>query len=145
MRIRILSDLHREFGKVDLPNIAADVVVLAGDIDRSTRGVTWARQRFPETPVLYVAGNHEHYDERIGRLTEKLREAAAGSNVHILENETFELNGYRFFGATLWTDFNLHGDRQSAMLAAGSKEGGMVDFRKIRRRDLGKLHPKHVA
>ena len=77
MRIRVLSDLHREFGQVSLPEVSADVVVLAGDIDRGTKGVAWARQAFPETPVLYVAGNHEHYDERIGRLHEKLREAAA--------------------------------------------------------------------
>ena len=93
MRIRVLSDLHREFGPIKLPDVAADVVVLAGDIDRGARGVTWARIRFPDTPVLYVAGNHEFYDERIGRLHEKLREAAAGSNVHILENETLELGG----------------------------------------------------
>jgi len=66
--------------------------------------------------VLYVVGNHEHYDERIGRLHEKLREAAEGSNVHILENEAFELDGYRFFGATLWTDFNLFREFQAAVL-----------------------------
>src|ERR1043165_9444945 len=81
MRIRVLSDLHREFGHVPLPEVAADVVVLAGDIDRGTRGVTWARMAFPGVPVLYVAGNHEHYEEQIGRLHEKLRE------VHILKRE----------------------------------------------------------
>lgn len=145
MRIRVLSDLHREFGPVPLPEVPADVVVLAGDIDRSARGVRWARQTFPDVPVLYVAGNHEHYDERIGRLHEKLREAAAGSNVHILENESFVLNGYRFFGATLWTDFNLLGDQPIAMIAAGSKERGMNDYRKIRRRDAGRLQPRHTA
>lgn len=145
MRIRVLSDLHREFGQVSLPEVGADVVVLAGDVDRGSKGVVWARQTFPETPVLYVAGNHEHYDERIGRLHEKLREAAAGSNVHILENETFELNGYRFFGTTLWTDFNLFGDPPSAMMTAGTKDSGMTDFRKIRRHDTGKFHPKHAA
>lgn len=145
MRIRILSDLHREFGHAALPAATADVVVLAGDIDRGARGVAWARMEFPGVPVLYVAGNHEHYDERIGRLHEKLREAAAGSNVHILENEVFELNGYRFFGATLWTDFNLFGDRSIAMLVAGAKEGGMNDYRKIRRLDTGRLQPKHTA
>lgn len=145
MRIRILSDLHREFGHMALPLAEADVVVLAGDIDRGVRGVAWARMAFPGVPVLYVAGNHEHYDERIGRLHEKLREAAAGSNVHILENQTFELKGYRFFGATLWTDFNLFGDRATAMLAAGAKERGMNDYRKIRRRDTGRLQPKHTA
>lgn len=145
MRIRVLSDLHREFGHVKLPEVAADVVVLAGDIDRGVRGVAWARQTFPTVPVLYVAGNHEHYDERIGRLHEKLREAAANSNVHILENETFELDGYRFFGATLWTDFNLFGDQPSAMAAVGAKEKGMNDYRKIRRHDTGRLQPKHTA
>ena len=145
MRIRVLSDLHREFGHVTLPEVAADVVVLAGDIDRGSRGVTWARQTFPDVPVLYVAGNHEHYAERIKRLHEKLRAAAAGSNVRILENQTFELDGYRFFGATLWTDFGLFDDRLSAMLAAGAKQTGMNDYRKIRRADTGKLEPKHTA
>lgn len=145
MRIRILSDLHREFSHVPLPEVAADVVVLAGDIDRGTKGVAWARQTFPKSPVLYVAGNHEHYDERVGRLHEKLREAAAGSNVHILENETFELSGYHFLGATLWTDFNLFGDPASAMMTAGTKGSGMNDFRKIRRLDTGKFHPKHAV
>lgn len=145
MRIRVLSDLHREFGPVDLPDVVADVVVLAGDIDRGAKGVTWARLRFPDVPVLYVAGNHEHYDEHIGRLHEKLREAAGGSNVRILENEAIVVDGYRFFGATLWTDFSLFDDRQSAMLAAGAKGAGMNDYRKIRRHDTGKLQPKHTA
>jgi predicted phosphodiesterase len=67
MRIRVLSDLHREFGTVDLPDVAADVVVFAGDIDRGIKGVVWARQAFPGTPVLYVAGNHDHNEERILR------------------------------------------------------------------------------
>lgn len=145
LRLRILSDLHREFAPADLPEVAADVVVFAGDTDRGIRGVAWARKRFPDTPVLYVAGNHEHYGERIGRLHEKLREAATGSNVVILENETYEFGGYRFFGATLWTDFNLFGDRLTAMLAAGMKEKGMNDYRLIRRRDTGRLQPKHTA
>jgi hypothetical protein len=145
MRVRVLSDLHREFGTTDLPDITADVVVLAGDIDRGIKGVIWARQVFPNVPVLYVAGNHEHYDERVGRLHEKLRDAADKSNVTILENEQFELSGWRFFGSTFWTDFALFGDPQSAMMAAGNKEKGMTDYRKIRRRDTGKLQPKHTA
>jgi len=39
MRLRVLSDLHREFGHVELPNVEADIVVLTGDIDRGVRGV----------------------------------------------------------------------------------------------------------
>jgi hypothetical protein len=48
MRIRVLSDLHREFGPVDLPDVAADVVMLGGDIGRGTKGVARARQKFPD-------------------------------------------------------------------------------------------------
>lgn len=145
MRLRILSDLHREFGHFDLPDLAADVVILAGDTDRGIRGVTWARMGFPGVSVLYIAGNHEHYDERIGRLHEKLHEAAAGSNVIVMENRSIDLNGRRFFGATLWTDFNLFGDRMSAMAAAGDKQKGMNDYRKIRRADTSRLRPPHTA
>lgn len=79
MRIRVLSHLHREIATADPLDIAADVVVLASDIDRGIVGVLWARQAVPSIPVLHVAGNHEHNDERIGRLHEKLREAAASS------------------------------------------------------------------
>jgi hypothetical protein len=62
-----LSSLLGQFGSVDLPDVAADLVVLAGDIDHGIKGVVWARQAFPGIPVLYVAGNHDHYEERILR------------------------------------------------------------------------------
>lgn len=44
MRLRILSDLHVECFQEgrDLPDVAADVVILAGDIHRTTEGLTWA-------------------------------------------------------------------------------------------------------
>lgn len=56
------------------PEVAADVVVLAGDIDCGTKGVAWARQAFPDVPVLSVAGNHEHYTHRE---TEEMKRAFA--------------------------------------------------------------------
>jgi hypothetical protein len=40
---------------------------IAGDIDRGIKGVVWARQAFPGNPMLYVAGNHDHNEERILR------------------------------------------------------------------------------
>jgi hypothetical protein len=51
MHIRILSDLHREIGTADLLDVAADVVVLAGDIDHGIKGVVGARQAFPSITV----------------------------------------------------------------------------------------------
>lgn len=32
MKIRILSDLHREFGPTEIPQSEADLIILAGDI-----------------------------------------------------------------------------------------------------------------
>lgn len=128
MRVHVLSDLHIEFGDFDFPEIEADVVILAGDTHTKLNGLKWARDRIPHLPVLYLLGNHEYYGAKLPRLVEKLKEAAAGSNVTILEEDSIELGGYRFFGATLWTDMALHGD---------PREGGvealkMNDYKRVR-------------
>lgn len=154
MRIRVFSDLHREFwahpadhGSMVEPQVPtdADLIVLAGDTDIGIRGVRWAKSHFADTPVIYLAGNHEHYREEIGRLHEKLREEAQGSNIRILENEETEIDGYRFFGATLWTDFALYGEKHIAMIVAGDRERGMNDFKRIRRRDFRRFRPVDAA
>lgn len=143
MRVLVLSDLHREFAanyehRISTPEptlgvFGADLVILAGDTDTGVMGVRWARQFFGATPVLYVPGNHEYYANKIGSLQPKLREEAAGSSIAILDDEAVELGGYRFFGTTLWTDFEIYGNRTEAMREAGQHPGGMSDFRRIRR------------
>ena len=130
MRIRILSDLHLEFADFRPPPVAADVVVLAGDIHVGTKGITWAREEFPDVPVLYVLGNHEFYQGAIPKLVDKLREAAAGSNVHILEKDSLAVGDVRFSGCTLWTDMALiDGDPQ---IGIGASASTMSDYRLIR-------------
>jgi Icc-related predicted phosphoesterase len=129
LRIRVLSDLHLEFADFRPPPAPADVVVLAGDIHVGVAGVKWAREEFPDVPVIYVAGNHEFYKGAIPRTYDKLRKAAAGSNVHVLENEAFEVGGVRFLGCTLWTDLALFGDVPIGIAAAAAT---MSDFRLIR-------------
>jgi Icc-related predicted phosphoesterase len=130
VRIRILSDLHLEFADFRPPPVAADVVVLAGDIHVGSKGIPWAREEFPDVPVLYVPGNHEFYQGAIPRLVDKLREVAAGSNVHILDEEGLTLGGVRFSGCTLWTDMALvDGDPQIGIAASATT---MSDYRLIR-------------
>lgn len=129
MRVHVLSDLHLEFRPYDDASPDADVVVLAGDVWLGVRGVEWARGRWPDTPIVYVAGNHEYYGETLPRLTEKLRWLAGERGVHFLENEAAEIGGVRFLGCTLWTDFQLTGDVVVARAAAGQV---MNDYRKIR-------------
>lgn len=63
MNVNYLSrELHNEFKPwVPLESIkAADVVILAGDIDVVDKGVLWAAKTFNQ-PVIYVPGNHELY------------------------------------------------------------------------------------
>jgi predicted phosphodiesterase len=129
MRIRILSDLHVDLGRVDLPRVEADVTVLAGDVRHGKAALTWIRENFPEKPVVYVLGNHEFYGGAVPKLIEDWRRLCADTNICILENDALMIDGVRFLGCTLWTDFCLFGDP-----AVAGRKAAMVmnDYRFIR-------------
>jgi Icc-related predicted phosphoesterase len=115
-------------------------MIVAGDLmPRMERGVRWLQERVSERPVIYIAGNHEAYRTDIDRTIMRAREECAGSNVHVMENDSLVIGGTRFVAGTLWTDFNLFGDSAAAMRAAGM---GMNDYRLIRTANYGRrLHP----
>jgi predicted phosphodiesterase len=132
VRVHVLSDLHLERGDRDVtPGDDADVVVLAGDIALGTDGVRWARAWADGRPVLYVAGNHEFYGQKLPDLTAQLREAAEGSSVHVLENDEIVIDGVRFLGATLWSDFEFDG-AEHRELSMRVCERAVTDYRLIR-------------
>jgi len=108
LKIHILCDLHVEFGSFVPPVVSADVVVLAGDVHVKNRGLQWIFDQKFKIPVLYVLGNHEFYREKFPGLIDKLKIDAEGTNVHVLENDSVEIGGYRFFGCTLWSDNRCH-------------------------------------
>jgi predicted phosphodiesterase len=121
MKILVLSDLHlgrRKFnpehqgGRID---DQSDVVVLAGDVDDGTKGLRWAREAFPDKPVVYVAGNHEFYDGHWTAHVDAMRKAAREHDIEFLEADTVDLGGVRFLGCSLWTDFELFGPHKKAM------------------------------
>lgn len=112
MRLRVLSDLHLEYfddGR-DLPQVSAEAVILAGDIHHQTEGLTWAAERFRGLPILYVPGNHEFYDGSMSALRQTLAAEAERLGIHLLDNRSLTLDGVRFHGTTLWTDFALYSD-----------------------------------
>lgn len=112
LRIRYLSDLHREctdYRPSVVEPIGEDLVVLAGDIGMGVGGIEWARQAFAGRPVVYVLGNHEYYRNDWQTLVEQAHARARGSNVQVLENEAVTIHGLRILGCTLWTDFALLG------------------------------------
>lgn len=109
MKLLILSDLHLEFAPFEpMPDLEFDVVILAGDIHSpAKRAVQWAVERFPDKPVIYVPGNHEYYDGRLDATLYDAHRAAESGNVHLLDGDEIVIEGVRFLGATLWTDFEL--------------------------------------
>lgn len=138
MKIHLLSDLHLEFGGFEPPPTGADVVVLAGDIHVKARGVAWAQKTFGDTPVIYVTGNHEYYDGSLGHTLEKMRKLAEGTNVHLLQNNVITIQGVRFIGATLWTDYRLTGNQPLAQWDAQQR---MSDFKYIRDAKFSRVKP----
>ena len=118
MKIALGSDLHLEWGALELHNTEnADVLVLSGDIcvakhlngvhhhdQRYRKFFQECCERFPK--VIYVLGNHEHYSYDIQQTAAHLKRELAYDNLHILENETVDIEDYTFIGTTLWTNMN---------------------------------------
>ena len=128
MKISIASDIHLEFGDLNIPNFdGADVLILSGDIcvaadigrpdshnvmqgSRSNRIVDFFRRcsfQFPH--VVYVLGNHEHYHGDFATTANRIRsmlESNMLSNVYLLDREVKVIDDVTFIGGTLWTDMN---------------------------------------
>ena len=129
MKIAIASDIHLEFGDLEINNDAnAEVLILSGDIcvaadldmrDRRQTELGFARYRserfhdfferctakFPH--VIYIMGNHEYYHSDFATaLTDVRRKLAHLSNLYILEREIKVIDDVTFIGGTLWTDMN---------------------------------------
>lgn len=107
-RLRILSDLHLEFGPLDLAYRNEDILVLAGDIGIGTNGAEWAHAygRANAINVVMVAGNHEFYHGEMTTVSWQLRKMG-DAYFQVLDNELMIINGIRFIGAPLWTDYRL--------------------------------------
>jgi len=132
MKIRVLSDLHLEFAGWTPPPAHADVVVLAGDIHVGVRGIEWARRQFPALPVIYVIGNHEFYGGQLQQMSAALRETAERLDVNVLDAAELLIEGTRFLGATLWTDFALYGVGPRLQQSMDDARRAITYFRAIR-------------
>jgi Icc-related predicted phosphoesterase len=129
MQINFISDLHLEFGPMEIEPEGGDILVLAGDVCIKGR-VDWINDiagRFNH--VIYVLGNHEFYNGAMDSIYKKTREKLV-DNVHLLENESVTIAGVTFHGATLWSDF-LNGNPMSYLRC----EQAINDYRLIRAGD----------
>ncbi|MBZ9798728.1 metallophosphoesterase [Mesorhizobium sp. ES1-4] len=145
MKLWVLSDLHSEFDspmqKGNLGRMPdADVCVVAGDVTNGCgNALRWLdRMIAPAMPVVYVAGNHEFYQDSVMEGLEWARvHAAECPNVHFLENDVAVIGGVRFLGCTLWTDYALDGrERTERAWAMANAEGRLNDHKIISWRRL---------
>ena len=138
MKIALGSDLHLEFGAIELHNTeAADVLILSGDIcvakhlngehhhdSRYRKFFKECCERFPK--VIYILGNHEHYSYDVQETLAYLKQQLVYDNLYILENETVDIGDYTFIGATIWTNMNAEDS-----LTLYHVDAMMSDFRTI--------------
>jgi Calcineurin-like phosphoesterase len=133
LKIQLLSDLHLETDAsfVAMPAPDADLLVLAGDVgsyqtrrDGSVMDEPdWGLRRFsplPQhagwpVPVLFVPGNHEYDGLEMDEVHDGLRRACDRLGIVWLERETLWVEGVRFVGTTLWSDYD-------ALVPAGATE-----------------------
>ncbi len=154
MRIALMSDLHCDLEKVrpslnghpdrgpDLTKLkedGADVLVLAGNIEvgpMMLADYVCQVYQYLRIPIVCVMGNHEFYKgemhQTLGDSYDRFRRARQrGCEVYLLERTEVTIAGVRFLGATLWTDFGIHGPKhiEEAMIEARRVK---QDFKQIR-------------
>jgi len=121
MKFALASDIHLEFGEIELNNTeGADVLVLSGDIcvakhlvsPESIRNSKDWMKFFEQCSkefknVIYIMGNHEHYHGDFANSYGLLCSAlSVFPNIHVMEKEFVSFNGVTFICGTLWTDMN---------------------------------------
>lgn len=127
IKIAVSSDIHLEFGDLEIENTEqADVLILGGDIcvandlthydPQYTLGLEYKSNRYHDffkrcsekfPHVIYILGNHEHYHGDFAVTAKHMKEVLGYlKNIYILDNEVKTIDDVTFIGGTLWTDMN---------------------------------------
>jgi predicted phosphohydrolase len=135
--IRLWSDLHLEFrhyvfNHIHIPHEddKDTILLLAGDIGIGTASIPFIEEMCKHFKyVLMVAGNHEYYSndfEKVNADFQSYELNTAPKNFHFLYNDSRIIDGVRFLGGTMWTDFGK-GD----ILTMQSARRMMADYTEI--------------
>ena len=112
-KLRIMSDLHLEFGGMKVPVLPDDkdtILILAGDIHVGAVADDFIQPlltRFKD--VIYVLGNHEFYHNDMEDVRDFWKNAGSyNHNLHVLDPGMYvnDAQTLRIIGATLWTATN---------------------------------------
>ena len=126
----ILSDLHLSRAALALPKNDAGVAVLAGTLPARGRQSP-GRQALPAPRRLRSRQPRVLRWQPSGTVA-ALRQECAGTNIHVLDNDEVTIDGVRFRGTTLWTDFMLFGEGEARRAAMEEAQRFMRDFSRIR-------------
>ena len=153
MNIQLLSDLHLESHPhfSAQPLAGADVLVLAGDIGSYQLNSDLTRLAVPDfglarfsprpvheggaawpTPVIFVPGNHEYDGLEFDEAHQRLRQACERWGLIWLEQESVVLQGVRFVGCTLWSDFDALSSAAGTPANAAAAPGALAEQLKAR-------------
>ena len=153
MNIQLLSDLHLESHPhfSAQPLAGADVLVLAGDIGSYQHNSDLTRLGVPDfglarfsprpvheggagwpTPVIFVPGNHEYDGLEFDEAYLRLRLACERWGLIWLEQESVVLQGVRFVGCTLWSDFDALSSAAGTPANAAAAPGALAEQLKAR-------------
>lgn len=140
-KFTLVSDMHLNFGDIEMPG--GECLIMAGDImeaghlrradnakkdtflaDRYRRFIKEELSKY--TRVIYVLGNHEHYNNAYQDTFQRLQ-AEMPMHVEMLEGTSTKIDDVHIFGGTFWTDFN-RGDP----ITLHTCENSMNDFDCIR-------------
>jgi predicted phosphodiesterase len=148
MKLLIYSDIHQEFDGFTPKKEwldAADVVIQVGDLHHAPNNIkilkTW------DAKILFVPGNHDFWNTNVKQARinpyawngggqgyfvecdrtweqciEEMREAAEGSKIELMDNNTKIINGVRFIGSTLW---------YNALSLSGWEVANINDYKRI--------------
>lgn len=140
MKLWIVSDLHCEshpWLPTSIPE--HDVMIVAGDVSNgcfdTVRELHALRQ--PGKNLVFVPGNHDVFGSRLDVFTPAL----AGPVYILPAGQSIVIDGVRFVGGTLWTDFALADDVYASESWAARH---MPEYENAFNDDGGALWPAHT-
>lgn len=132
MKIKPISDLHTEGWTFKYTSDGEDVLVLAGDIGVGCSTISFIKNSFPkDLPIVFVPGNHEFYHNDYYELMSLFEREFKNTNIRLLNNFSCIIDGVRFIGGPMHSNFELFGIAQKPLVERDCARG-INDFHCIR-------------
>ncbi|WEJ32746.1 metallophosphoesterase [Devosia sp. SD17-2] len=141
MKIWIISDLHLDHMPWPPPILPDhDVLVIAGDVSNDPAAALSELSRLhamTQKPIVFVPGNHD----LSGGGLDAFEAQVDGPVVVLPAGQSVVIDGFRFVGATLWTDFAIAGDAYASQAWAARH---MPEYQRVTGPDGDLLWPEHT-